>query len=57
MRVRVSYSVDADDDTRRAIRLYYGKPGLATRAEVARWYEAYGSSMNADLSQTLAAAD
>jgi hypothetical protein len=53
VRVRVSYVVDADDDTRRAIRKYHGEEGLATRDEVKQWYELYGSSMNDDMSSIL----
>lgn len=50
MRVRVAYTVEASDWFRRAIRRYYGQTGLATRAEVRRWMEQYGDSMNDDLS-------
>ncbi len=50
MKVRVSFVVDVDDTIRRGIRRWYGKEGLATRQEVKDWYEAYGSSMDDDLS-------
>lgn len=53
MRVRVSYTIEADDDFRRAIRLHYGKPGLASRAEVQEWMRNYGEAMNGDLSRSL----
>lgn len=43
MRVRISYTVEVDDDFRRGIRRYYGK-GLATRQEVKDWCERYGNS-------------
>lgn len=49
MRVRVAYTTEVSDDYRRAIRLHYGKPGLATRAEVKRWLEAHGSAEDDDL--------
>lgn len=49
MRVRIAYTVDVDDDFRRAINVHYGKDGLATREDVKRWYESYGDSMNVDL--------
>jgi hypothetical protein len=50
MRVRVSYVVEVDDMIRREINAYYGKPGLASRAEVQAWYEARGLQMDDDLS-------
>lgn len=31
-------SIDVDEDVRRAINFQYGKPGLATRAEVRDFY-------------------
>lgn len=53
MKVRVAYTVDADRFVRRAIRRYGGEPGLATHAEVKRWYEQYGSSEDDNLSLEL----
>lgn len=53
MRVRVEYTVEVNDDYRRAINIFYGRPGLASRAEVKRWIEAYGSSGDDDLMQDL----
>lgn len=53
MQVRVSYTVNASDDYRRAIRLYYGKDGLATRKEVYFWCRTYGDSMDQDLASSL----
>jgi hypothetical protein len=50
MRVRISYTVDVDDQFRREINRWYGRPGLASREEVKRWFERNGSSMNDDLS-------
>ena len=52
MKVKISYTVEVDDEFRRAINEHYGRPGLATREEVKRWYEAYGNSMDADLGVT-----
>ena len=49
MRVRISYSTTADNDYRRAINVFYGKPGLATRAEVRAWVIRYGSSEDDNL--------
>jgi hypothetical protein len=49
MHVRVSYTVDATDELRRAIRQHYGREGLATRAEVQEWYRTHGSAMDQDL--------
>jgi hypothetical protein len=49
VKVRVAYSVTVDDDYRRAIRLHYGQPGLATRAEVRDWLQAHGSAGDDDL--------
>lgn len=53
MRVRVAYTLDIDDDVRRAINLHYGRPGLATREEVQRWYETQGTSSHDDLMSAL----
>jgi len=53
MKVRVAYTVEVSDFHRRAIRHHYGESGLATRAEVVRWYEAYGSSGDDDLNWDL----
>lgn len=41
-------TVEVDDKLRRAIRYYYGKPGLATREEVRMWREQYGTSVDLD---------
>lgn len=53
MKVAISYSVDVSEDFRRAINLHYGRPGLATREEVRRWFQAYGESMNDDIMYAL----
>jgi hypothetical protein len=53
MRVRVVQTVTVDDAYRRAINLFYGQPGLATRADVAAWIRAYGTSMDDDLMRSL----
>lgn len=49
MRVRVTYTVEVDDDYRRAIRQFYGLAGLATRQEVVNWLRLYGSSEDDNL--------
>jgi hypothetical protein len=49
MRVRVSFTVDATDELRRAISRYYGRTGLASRDEVRQWYVQHGESKDADL--------
>lgn len=54
MRVRVAYTVDVSDDYRRAINLFYGKPGLASRDDVKNWLKSYGSSGDDDLMFDLA---
>ena len=54
MRVRVEYTTTVADDYRRAIRLHYGQPGLATRAEVKDWLMRYGSSEDDNLMFELA---
>ncbi len=53
MRVRIDYTLDVSDDFRRAINLYYGKPGLATRVDVRRWFMAHGESENDNLMYAL----
>lgn len=50
MKVRVEYAVVVNDDIRRAIRMHYGRDGLATREEVKEWYRSFGESMDDDLS-------
>ena len=50
MKVHIAYTVDIGDDIREAINRYYGKPGMATRADVQAWYKQYGESMDMDLS-------
>lgn len=50
MRVRISYVVDVDDDIRREINEWYGRPGLADRDEIKNWYRSVGHSMDDDLS-------
>lgn len=49
MKVRVHQTIDASDDYRRAINLFYGLPGMATRAEIQNWIIRFGSSMDDDL--------
>ena len=49
MKVRISYTIDVNDEYREAIRNHYGEKGLATREEVRAWAEIYGSSCDADI--------
>jgi hypothetical protein len=49
MFVKVEYTTTVSDEYRRAINLFYGRDGLATRQEVKRWLENYGTSMDDDL--------
>lgn len=49
MKVRISYTVDMDDDIRRSINAHYGDPGLATRERVKAWFESNGVSSIDDL--------
>lgn len=49
MKVRVAYTTTVDDDYRRSINQFYGKPGLATRAEVRSWLHRYGTSEDDNL--------
>lgn len=53
MKVRVAYTVDADDDLRRAIASYRGDPGLADRDTVRNWFCRFGDSMNIDIMESL----
>jgi hypothetical protein len=50
MRVRVSYTVTVSDRFRRQISAYFGRGGLATRAEVAAFYRMFGFTMDDDVS-------
>lgn len=53
MRVRVIYTVDVDDDYRRAIRHYHGETGLAERWEVRDFLMLHGSSLDDDIMRDL----
>jgi hypothetical protein len=53
VRVRIEYTAEVSDDYRRAINAFYGRPGLASRDDVRRWFEAYGASMDDDLSRAM----
>jgi hypothetical protein len=57
MRVRVAYTIDVSDDYRRAINLYYGKLGLASREDVQRWARSFGSAGDDDLMRDLQQAE
>lgn len=42
MKVRVCFTIDIDDDSRRVISNYYGREGLASREQVRSWFTSYG---------------
>jgi hypothetical protein len=55
MRVRVCYTIEADDDYRMAIRHQWGEHGtLATRVEVRNYAERVGTATNDDLMERMA---
>lgn len=49
MKVRIAYTIEADEDYRRAINKFYGLDGLAARSQVVKWHRQYGESMDDDL--------
>jgi len=49
MKVRIDYTEEVPDRFRRAINLYHGQDGLATRQEVRDWFKEYGRSMDDDI--------
>ncbi len=49
MKVRICYTIEVDDEYRRAVRSYYGDNGKASREELVNWFKTYGESMNADV--------
>jgi len=48
MKVRMD-TIVVDDEFRRRLNIYVGRPGLATRKEVKSWYVSNGRSCNVDL--------
>ena len=57
MKVRVAYTIEVSDDYRRAIRVYYGREGLASREEVQDWIKRYGTSEDDNLMSDLQLAE
>ena len=53
MRVRVSYTVNVDDHYRRAVNLFYGECGLATRKQIRDHFWLYGQTADDDMRHTL----
>jgi hypothetical protein len=53
MKVRITQTIEIDDDYRRAINQYYGREGLASREQVRDWIKQYGSSMDDDLALSM----
>ncbi len=49
MKVRISYTVDVDDEYRAALALHRGYKNLATRQQVASHHQQHGESMDDDL--------
>lgn len=49
MKVRISYTVEVDDDYRKAISHFYGIHTPATRTEVQEWCRDYGRSIEDDI--------
>lgn len=49
MKVKVSYTVEVTNEYRRALRRYRGGCGMATRAELAEWFEFHGFTGDDDL--------
>jgi len=47
--VKVHLTIEIDDDARRAMRLYHGQNGLATRAEVRNAIETVWDSVLVDI--------
>lgn len=46
--MKVQITFEADDELRRAVNHYYGKPGLATHKTLVEWFRKYGESVNED---------
>ena len=42
MKVRIAYTVEADDHLRRDINRFFGRCGLATREQIRDWFETSG---------------
>jgi hypothetical protein len=38
MKVRVCFTVEVDEQFRRALAAYYSQPGLANRKDIKQWY-------------------
>lgn len=49
MKIHVAYTVDVSDDYRRAINIWYGRDGLATREQVVSWLRTNGTSGDDDI--------
>lgn len=39
MKVNINYTIEVTDAERRAINIYHGREGLATREQVKDWYK------------------
>ena len=49
MKVRITKTVEVDDEHRSAMRHFYGQAGMATREEVRDWYIDAMRSMDEDM--------
>lgn len=49
MKVRVAFTVEVNEDFRRALRRRYGQTGMASRKEVHDWYRDNADSIDSDL--------
>ena len=47
MKVRITFTIEVDDDERRVINNHYGKKGLADRDEVRSWFTRFGQEHGA----------
>lgn len=52
MKVRIEYTVDVDEEFRKALRHYKGKTGLATRGEIKIHFIDYGHLQDDDIIST-----
>lgn len=57
MKVRVCYTVHVPARYRRAINFRYGRPGLASRAEVQAFLQAHGKTLDDDIIYELGEAE
>ncbi len=50
MKVRITYTVEVDKETRQGIWAYHNSnPGIASREDVKHWFWLFGQSMRDDI--------